>query len=418
VCCLFVIIYSIDILKIEKMKWIFPYGLFEVFPLILFNLLGIFCFLSSDSLLSAYVTLELQSLTLAVLFAIKYFSKYSSEAALKYFIVSSFSTSLLLLAFGFLYGIFGVIHFESFLFLLVFDESNLINFDFYLTNLISFVLLLVFLTFSIKLGVAPFHLWTIDVYEGTSMFITLYALTLPKITYVGFLIKFILYFQNYLYIFNILFFFSGFFSIIVGTLGAILQTKVKRLFAYSAISNFGYVMFSLSIGTLDGLISGMMFLIVYTLVTLGIFFNFFCLIQLKTNLKIKSIFQLQSIFLSGRHLNAYSLAFFLFTIASIPPFNIFIAKYYLLYALIEKFNAISIFSVVFIILMSVISCFYYIRLIRLLFFRNNKIPYNFILYKRVSFNLSILISLVSFFNIFLFFYPEFLFNLLEYIFLN
>jgi proton-translocating NADH-quinone oxidoreductase chain N len=417
--CLFFLVLSIDILRIEKMKWIFPYGIFEIFPLILFNIFGILCFLSSENLLSAYISLELQSLTLSLLFAVKYFSKYSSESALKYFIVSSFSTSLLLLSFGFLYGIFGVIQFESFLYLISFDDINYLNsdfilFDLKLSNMTIFTLTLIFITFSIKLGAAPFHLWTLDVYEGTSMFITLYVLILPKIAYVGFLIKFVLYFYNFNFLFNNLFFFAGLLSVLIGTLGAILQTKIKRLFAYSAISNFGYVMFALSLGHLDGFLSSILFLVIYIITTCSIFFVLLSLISIKDNTKIKTIFQLQSLFLSGKSLMAFFFSLYLFGIASIPPFNIFIAKYYLLFSLLENLTFISFFSIFFIVLLSVISCFYYIRMIRLIFFKNLTSFYLFIPFRKTTFNLSFLISLFTFLNIFFFFYPEFFFDLLEY----
>lgn len=423
VSCLFFMLLSVDTSKIEKMKMVFPYGLFEVFPLLLFNVFGILCFLSAENFLTLYISLELQSLALALLFAVKYFSKYSSEAALKYYIVSSFSTSVLLLAFGFLYGIFGVIHLESVLYLISFDGSNNYASGFfeadslvYYAVLISLILVLI--AFSIKLGTAPFHMWTLDVYEGAPLFVTLYALVLPKITYVGFLIKLVFYFSSFGFVFFNFFFYSGLLSIIVGTLGAVMQTKIKRLLAYSAISNFGYVMFGLSTGSFDGFLAAIIFLITYILITCSIFFILFSLVSAKDGSKIKSIFQLQTITASGKPLISFFLSLHFFAIASIPPFNIFIAKYYLLYSLIENFSSIAFFSVIFILLFSVISCFYYMRIVRLLFFRNLNSSQPVVLYKKPSFGINFMISLTTFLNLFLFFYPEILFDILEFFFLT
>jgi len=217
----FVFVLNINILKQENIQnKFFPYKIFEFFSFILFNLLGIFCFLNAENLLSAYICLELQSLTLSILFALKYYSKYSTEAGLKFFIFSSLSTAILLLSFGLLYGFFGVIHFENFLILLnnnIILSFFLINNNIIYFNLDSLFLIIAFclfiIAFFIKLGVVPFHMWSIDAYEGAPMFITLYSLVIPKIAYISFLIKIIFYCINLNYIFFFFFFFLVFFLI-------------------------------------------------------------------------------------------------------------------------------------------------------------------------------------------------------------
>ena len=155
----------------------------------MFNLIGILAFLSSQTFLTTYITLELQSLTLALLFGFNFTSKYSSESGLKYFIISSFSTALLLLGFGCLYGLYGVINFEN-LFYLIISDLNFFNSDIHMLTQIEYIfalfaLVAICLAFLIKLGVAPFHMWTLDVYEGAPTLITLYALIIPIVSVLG-----------------------------------------------------------------------------------------------------------------------------------------------------------------------------------------------------------------------------------------
>lgn len=411
--CSFLIISSIS--KNTISKWEFPYGLFEFFPLVLFNILGVLCFISAETFLTAYITLELQSLTLALLFAIKYFSKYSSESSLKYFIISSFSTAVLLLGFGILYGVYGVIHFESLLYLTYYEFLNFNNF----INeqiLIIFALSLILISILIKLGTVPFHMWTLDVYEGAPMLITLYALVIPKIAYLSFLLKLVFYsFNEFNFLFYNFFFFTGIMSIILGSLGALLQTKIKRLMAYSAIANFGYIMLVLSGDYFFNLATAILFIFIYVFVTCSLFFIFLSLKSRLDGGRIKSIFQFTSIINSGKSALGVIFGLFLFTIASIPPFNMYIAKYFLLYSLILNFSLKSILGAFIVILFSIISCFYYIRMIRLIFFKNHSDFWNFVPYYKIQRNVSLLISFFLILNLFFFFYPSLFFNLFIYV---
>jgi len=417
--CSFLIICSIN--KTTFSKWEFPYGLFELFPLILFNILGILCFLSSETFLTAYITLELQSLTLALLFAFKYFSKYSSESGLKYFIISSFSTALLLLGFGFLYGVYGVIHFEGLLYLTCYEflnVNNILNFTAE-QNIVLFALSLICISFLIKLGTVPFHMWTLDVYEGAPMLVTLYALVIPKIAYLVFLLKFVFYsFNDFTFLFYNIFFYTGIFSIMFGSLGALLQTKIKRLFAYSAIANFGYVMLALSGDYFFNIVAAVTFIFIYVFVTCSLFFIFLGLKSRIDGGKIKSIFQFSSIINSGNSVLGFIFALFLFTIASIPPFNMYIAKYFLLYSLILDSSIHSTSGALIVVLFSVISCFYYIRMIRLIYFKNQGDFFNFVPYYPIQRNVSLLISFILILNLFFFVYPNLFFNLFIYIILS
>lgn len=422
----FIFVLNIHILKEENIQnKFFPYNIFEFFSFVLFNLLGVLCFLTAENLLSAYICLELQSLTLALLFALKYYSRYSTEAGLKFFIFSSLSTAILLLSFGLLYGFFGVIHFENFLILLnnniilsffiINNNEVVLNIDYFF---LIIALCLFIIAFFIKIGVVPFHMWSIDAYEGAPTFITLYSLIIPKIAYICFLIKIIFYCINFNYIFFFFFFFGGIFSIIIGSLFAVVQTKLKRLFSYSAIANFGYLLLSLSFGTLESFKISFLFLFIYIIITFSLFLILLTSVSVLNNSKIKHIFELNSLFLSGRYTLSILLSFFLFTIASIPPFNMFFVKFFLLNIIIEYNSLFSFLIALIIIIFSVISCFYYIRLIRFMFFKNGKSFSTFIPYYTITSSTSFTLSFFSILNISYILYPSIFLNLIDFFLLN
>jgi NADH-quinone oxidoreductase subunit N len=419
----FIIILTLRTCKLDKLSLFFPYGVYEFFILLLFNILGLFCFLSAENFLLIYLGMELHSLTLSILFGLRYFSKYSAEAALKYFIISSFSSSLFLFGVSFLYGIFGTINLENFMYLNLFDyqyclASDLYNNNSYLKNPVIISLSLVIISILVKLGTAPFHMWTLDVYEGAPTYMTLYALTIPKIAYVCFFIKLLFYFQNFSFLFFYIFKYCGIISLLIGTLGAIIQTKIKRILSYSAIANFGYILLSLSLGQTDGIIAAIIFLITYIIVTCNIFFILFALNSAKDNSELKSIFQLKTLVNSGNSNLAFLLCLLLFTLSSIPPSNIFISKYLLLYSILEDLTTISYLIIILIIISNILSCFYYIRMIRLIYF--SPIDSTFLntkMYMKNEYSLYLIISLYSILNLFLFFYPQIFLDFFDFLFL-
>jgi NADH-quinone oxidoreductase subunit N len=413
----FFMILSLNCANLEKIKLMFPYGIYEFFILILFNILGLFCFLSAENFLFIYLGMELHSLTLSILFSLRYYTKYSTEAALKYFIVSSFSSSLFLFGVSFLYAIYGVIDLESILYLNFVGNSTFDFFDYsdYLSNAIIVSLSFIIISILIKMGSAPFHMWTIDVYEGAPNFITLYALVVPKIAYIGFFIKILFYFQNFSFLFFFLFKYSGLLSLVCGTFGALIQTKIKRIISYSAVANFGYILLALSTGTNDGIIAALLFLVTYIIVICSIFFILFTLVSEENYSELKTIFQLKTLVHSGKKYVAFLLVLLLFTLSSIPPFNIFISKYLLLYSVIEDFSFSSLIVILFFLLANILSCFYYIRLIRLIFFSSVDAQIDSVPYINVSFLLYFLISFFCMLSVFIFFYPQLLLDFFEFI---
>jgi NADH-quinone oxidoreductase subunit N len=397
----------------QQIKFFIPYNIYEFFNLILLNIVGLFCFISAENFLLAYLGIELHSLSLSLLFASRYFTKYSTEAALKYFIISSFSSSLFLFGISFLYGIFGTIDFQN-IFYLVFLSSNL-----FLSNIvITVAFILIIVSVLIKLGAAPFHMWSIDVYEGSPSFVTLYALTIPKIIYVGFFIKILFYFDYLNNFYNIqtlflLFKYCGITSVIVGTIGALIETKVKRILAYSAIANFGYILLLLSVG-IKGVLISLVFLVSYIIVTCNIFFILLTLISALDYSEITSIFEFKNLYNSGRKMIAFLLCISWFNLAGIPPMNIFISKFFLLYGIIREMHLNFYLLIFFIILSTIFSCFYYIRIIRLLFFMPINSKFYSIPFIKMTDTCNFIIAIFSILNLFLFFFPQLIFDFLEY----
>lgn len=419
---LFIMLLMVNIVEINKVKFYFPYGIYEFFILVLFNIFGLFFFLSAENFLMVYLGIELHSLTLSILFGLRYFTKFSTESALKYFIISSFSSSIFLFGVSFFYGLFGFVDLENIILLNFFDNFNMFSsgffiYDYYLSNSIVFSLLFIIISILIKLGSAPFHMWAIDVYDGAPNFITLYAMIIPKIAYIGFFIKMFFYFQSLSFLFFFLFKYCGFLSLLFGTFGALIQTKIKRILAYSAVANFGYILLCLSTGQLDGVIACLLFLITYVIVTCNIFFILFTLISITDSSELKTIFQLKSLLYSGKRHISFLLAILFFTLSSIPPSNIFISKYFLLYSIIQDFSFYSIILTSFIFLSNVVGCFYYIRIIRLIFFNYSSSYVSSIPYIKLNFLKNFLISMLTVLNIFFFFYPQLLLDFFDYIFL-
>lgn len=408
---IFILLTVNDNLNKRNLNYFFPYGNYEFYFLILLNILGLCCFLSLENFLLIYLSIELHSLVLCILFGLRYNNKYSIESALKYFIVSSFSTILFLLGVGFIYSFYGTIDINILSIIMSFSFETILIYNY---NIIIIAFALVIISILIKLGAAPFHMWSIDVYEGAPTFITLYALTVPKIAYIGFFFKVFLYFPNMNFLFIFLFKFSGLFSILIGTIGALIETKLKRILAYSAIANFGYILLCISFGEIENLIACLFYLLTYIIVTCNIFFIIFVLVNFENYIELKSIFDLKLLYFSGNKILSFLLCFLLFTLCSLPPSNIFFSKYLVLYSILEDINKTSILFIILIIFSSILGCFNYVRMIRLIFFNINEKKFS-ILFIKNSYLVYFIISLLSILNVLILFDSQFLLNFFEYI---
>ena len=245
---------------------------FEYPIIIMFSILGMFFMLSSNDLILFYLGLELQSLALYVLAAIDRDNTISSEAGIKYFVLSALSSGLLLYGCSLLYGFTGSTNFEEISLSLVSQNTGAI---------FAMVFILVGLAF--KVSAVPFHMWTPDVYQGAPTSITNFFAVVPKAVGLAVIIRFMdLPFKNILEEWQTIIIFISIASMILGSVAAIGQKNIKRLLAYSSISHMGYALAGVATGTESGYISTIIYITIYIVMNLG---TFACLYLMKADEK-------------------------------------------------------------------------------------------------------------------------------------
>ena len=338
----------------EKYRTLKKLYLFEYPVLILFSILGMLVMLSSNDFITLYLGLELQSLSLYVLAAIKKDSLKSSEAGLKYFILGALASGFFLFGVSLLFGITGTTSFTMLSTNLLSPENNS------LLLILSIVLILSSIAF--KLSIAPFHMWTPDVYEGAPSSVTAFFAVVPKIAAIGVLMR-ILYIAliDIHDVWNQLILVLGILSIFVGAFGALLQINIKRLMAYSAISNIGYIFLALSLGSQLGLEASLIYITVYTVSALGSFA--FILSMEKDNIMLNNISSFAGLSKSNPFY-AVCFSIILLSLAGLPPLAGFIAKFYIFKAVImADFLWIAVIGI----MGSVISAYYYLNIVKVMY---------------------------------------------------
>jgi len=353
---------------------------------------------SSNDLILFYLGLELQSLSLYILASIDRDNLRSSEAGIKYFILSALSSGLLLYGCSLLYGFTGSTNFD-----LIANQLNKENTG----AVFAMVFILVGLAF--KISAVPFHMWTPDVYEGAPTSITSYFAAVPKVAGFAILIKFMLIpFSNILLEWQTIMIFISIASMILGAVAAIGQKNIKRLLAYSSISHIGYALAGVSTGAIAGYKSSIIYITVYVIMNLG---AFSCLYLLKKDGQYKeNITDLSGI--SKKHpLIAISFLIILFSLAGIPPLGGFFVKFYVFVAVLEqKMYALAIIGL----LTTVISAFYYLKIIKTIYFDDSVITFDEV--KNKAAKVSILISCSILLTFFL--YPSFLNTIVNSLFIS
>jgi NADH-quinone oxidoreductase subunit N len=336
---------------------------FEFSFLILLSIFGLILIISSFDFISFYLALELQSLSYYILAAFKKNSNFSTEAGLKYFILGAFSSGLFLFGCSLIYAISGTTNF-------VYLTSICQNIQNDLLFIISSLFILMAIFF--KLAIAPLHMWSPDVYEGAPSSVTSFFTVLPKFSFIYILLNFIYFlFYEATSIYNWWFFLGNncaLLSIFIGSLSAISQTKLKRLLAYSSLGHAGYLLLGIFSGNLDGISSVYFYLLIYSLTTLciwGCLFSINSLFSSSSSLKTLIYFsEFNSIYLFNPFLTFIFLISF-FSFAGIPPFVGFLSKFYIFLSTLEStFYLIPILLV----FLSVLSTFYYLRLIKTMIF--------------------------------------------------
>lgn len=346
VACIFVMLSSFDYIKLIGINKI------EYPILILSATLGMMIMISSYDLIVFYMGLELQSLSLYVLASFNRDNYRSSEAGLKYFVLSALSSGLLLYGCSLIYGFSGSTNFD-----LIAQNINQLNTG----SIFGIVFILVGLAF--KVSAVPFHMWAPDVYEGSPTSVTAFFAIVPKVAALTVFIRFLYVpFINLVDQWQMIIIFISLASMILGAVAAIGQTNLKRLMAYSAIGHMGYALAGLATGSNEGIQSTVIYLSIYLLMNLGIFS---CIFMMKR----KDIFYEDIQDLSGLSKNhpiiSICLLLLLFSLAGIPPLAGFFAKFYVFMAVIKvKMYTLAIIGLI----TTVISAFYYLRIIKTIYF--------------------------------------------------
>ena len=344
--CVFVLLLSKDYIKNNSIDKI------EYPIIILASTLGMILMISSYDLIVFYLGLELQSLCLYILASFKRDDERSTEAGLKYFVLSALASGLLLYGCSLIYGFTGSTNFEII-------SENLSEGN--TGAVFGMVFIIVGLAF--KVSAVPFHMWTPDVYEGSPTSITSFFALVPKIAALTVFIRFMYVpFINVISHWQTIIIFLSIASMILGAVAAIGQSNIKRLMAYSSIGHMGYALAGLAPGTNAGIHSTIIYLTIYLVMNLG---AFGCIFMMKReNVFYEKINDLSG--LSKNHpMLALGFLIILFSLAGMPPLAGFFAKFYIFMAVIEaKMYTLAIIGLV----TTVVSAFYYLRIIKVIYF--------------------------------------------------
>ena len=385
--CLFVLLSSKDYVKSTSIDKI------EYPIIILASTLGMILMISSYDLIVFYLGLELQSLGLYILSSFRRDDEKSTEAGLKYFVLSALASGLLLYGCSLIYGFTGSTNFEVISANL--DGSNT-------GAVFGIVFIIVGLAF--KVSAVPFHMWTPDVYEGSPTSVTSFFALVPKIAALSVFIRFMYVpFINVIDQWQIIIVFLSIASMIIGAVAAIGQNNIKRLMAYSSIGHMGYALAGLATGTNAGIQSTIIYLTIYLVMNLG---AFGCIFMMKReNVFYENINELSG--LSKNHpVLSLSFLIILFSLAGIPPLAGFFAKFYVFMSVIEvKMYALAVIGLV----TTVVSAFYYLRIIKVIYFDKPKKPFE----KCYDWGLKISLILSSILILIYFVHPSVLTNIIS-----
>ncbi len=330
---------------------------FEFPVLILFAVLGMMMMVSANDLMSLYLGIELQSLSLYVLAAIRRDSMRSAEAGLKYFVLGALSSGIMLYGMTLVYGFAGSTGFDN-LAALFADQAHE---GAPIGVIVGLVFIIAGLAF--KVSAVPFHMWTPDVYEGAPTPITAFFAVAPKIAAMALFVRVMLEpFGDLFDQWQQVIWFIALASMLLGAFAAINQTNIKRLMAYSSIGHMGFVLVGLAAGNQTGAQGVLLYLTIYLFMTVG---TFACILAMRRQGRmIEDIDQLAGLSRTNPKM-ALALAIFMFSMAGIPPLAGFFGKYYVFLAAIQA----ELYTLVVVgLLSSVVAAFYYLRIVKLMYF--------------------------------------------------
>ncbi len=352
--CIFmivVLVYSNSYIKTNS----FPAG--EYYALALFSLLGMLLISSASHLLMIYLGLELLSLSMYTLVAIDRDNSISSEAAIKYFVLGAIASGFLLYGISLIYGLSGTLYIS--------ELSEGVQLESSVGLIAAIVFIVIGLAF--KLGAVPFHMWLPDVYQGAPLSVTLLIASVPKIAGVLLALRLLMdgvefmhvYWQQSLVVLAVL-------SLVAGNVIAIAQTNLRRMLAYSTIGHVGYILLGLLVGNAEGYSAALFYTFIYALMSSAVFGILLCTARM--NYVIEELSDLEGL---SKHYPwlAFLMLLLMFSMAGIPLTVGFYAKLNILQAVIYSGEVyVAIIAVV----SSVIGAFYYLRVIKLMYFDEAK----------------------------------------------
>ena len=331
-------------------------NLFEYPILILLAAIGMMIMVSANDLIAIFIGLELQSLTLYVLAALNRNHLASSEAGLKYFLLGALSSGLLLFGLSYIYGFTGN------------TNLNLISTTVTSGN-IGLIIGIVFVCSGIafKVSAVPFHMWTPDVYEGAPTPVTAFFALAPKVAAIALAVRFLIVgFGDIAFDWQQIIIFLSIASMVFAAFAAIAQKNIKRLMAYSSIGHVGYALIGLACGTSQGVSSLVIYLSIYLIMNIGVFS--FILSMKNKGEYYENISDLSGLYKTHPYYSVV-ITILMFSLAGIPPLAGFFGKFYIFIAAIES-NLLLLAIVG--ILASVVGAFYYLRIIKVIYFDESK----------------------------------------------
>ncbi|MBX3618122.1 NADH-quinone oxidoreductase subunit NuoN [Nitrosomonas sp.] len=327
----------------------------EFFSLILFATLGMMVMISASHFLTLYIGLELLSLSLYALVALRRDSQLATEAAMKFFVLGALASGFLLYGMSMVYGATGTLHISQLAQIIQSEASS--------REVLVVGLVFIVAGISFKLSAAPFHMWAPDVYQGSPTAITLFIGSAPKLAAFGFVMRLLIEgmgemsadWQGMLVILAVL-------SMAIGNIAAIAQENIKRMLAYSTISHMGFLLLGFISADSNGYSSALFYVIAYVLMTLGTFAMIMALCR--NGFEAENISDFKG--LSKRNAwYAFITLLLMLSLAGIPPMIGFYAKFAVLQAVV---NAGFVWLAVVAVIFSLIGAFYYLRIIKLMYF--------------------------------------------------
>ena len=327
---------------------------FEFPVLILLSTVGMMMMVSANNLMSLYVGLELQSLALYVVAAFHRTDARSTEAGLKYFVLGALASGMLLYGSSLVYGFTGTTGFVGIASVLAANAPHT-------GVIIGLVFILAGLAF--KVSAVPFHMWTPDVYEGAPTPVAAFFAVAPKLAAIGLLMRVMMEpFGSLVAQWQQIIVFISLASMILGGFAAIGQTNIKRLMAYSSIGHVGYALIGVAVGTQDGIIGVLVYMIIYIVMNIG---TFACILSMRRQGQaVSGIADLAGLSKTSPGV-ALALAIFMFSMSGIPPLAGFFGKLYIFRSAVQ--GGLYFLAIVGVIT-SVVAAFYYIRIIKLMYF--------------------------------------------------